>query len=57
MREEASQTIARSDCRILYSMLRHGTDFDLSKLAIEPGHFEHTSVRRFRRKSCAAVPA
>lgn len=47
--------VAHRLCRILYAMLRHGTDFDLSKLAIEQGHFEHTTVRRFRRRSCAAV--
>jgi hypothetical protein len=38
-------------------MLRHGTDFDLNKLAIEQGHFEHTSVRRYRRKRSAAMSA
>jgi hypothetical protein len=49
--------VAHRLCRILYSMLRHETDFDLTRLAIEQGQFEHTSVRRFRRKSHAAVPA
>jgi transposase len=48
--------VAHRLCRILYAMLRHGTDFDLSKLAIEQGHFEHRSVRQFRRKSNSAVP-
>jgi transposase len=49
--------VAHRLCRILYAMLRHGTDFDLDKLAIEQGHFEHTSVRRYRRKSSAAMSA
>ncbi len=49
--------VAHRLCRILYAMLRHGTDFDLSKLAVEQGHFEHTSVRRFRRKTSVAVSA
>ena len=49
--------VAHRLCRILYAMLRHGTDFDLNKLAIEQGHFEHTSVRRYRRKSNAAMSA
>jgi transposase len=42
--------VAHRLCRILYAMLRHGTDFDLSRLAIEQGRFEHTTVRRYRRK-------
>ena len=49
--------VAHRLCRILYAMLRHGTDFDLNKLAIEQGHFEHTSIRRYRRKSSAAMSA
>lgn len=49
--------VAHRLCRILYAMLRHGTDFDLNKLAIEQGHFEHTTVRRYRRRSTAVVPA
>jgi transposase len=42
--------VAHRLCRILYAMLRDGTDFDLSKLAIEQGHFEQTIVRHYRRK-------
>jgi transposase len=49
--------VAHRLCRILYSMLRHGTDFDLNKLAVEQGHFEHRSVRRYRRKSHAVASA
>jgi len=49
--------VAHRLCRILYAMLRHGTDFDLSKLAIEQGRFEHTSVRRYRRKSRVTASA
>jgi transposase len=49
--------VAHRLCRILYAMLRHGTDFDLSRLGIEQGHFEHTTVRRYRRTRSAATPA
>jgi len=49
--------VAHRLCRILYSMLRHGTDFDLSQLAIEQGRFEHRSVRQFRRKGSAVASA
>ena len=49
--------VAHRLCRILYAMLRHGTDFDLSKLAIEQGRFAHTTVRRYRRKTIAAMSA
>ena len=43
--------VAHRLCRILYAMLRDGTDFDVRKLAVEQGHFEHTSVHHYRRKS------
>ena len=49
--------VAHRLCRILYSMLRDRTDFDLNKLAIEQGRFEHTTVRRYRRKSTVAQSA
>jgi transposase len=49
--------VAHRLCRILYAMLRDGTDFDLNRLAIEQGHFEHTTVRRYRRKRIAAMSA
>ena len=49
--------VAHRLCRILYSMLRHQTDFDIQKLAVEQGHFEHKIVRQFRRKKSAAASA
>jgi hypothetical protein len=49
--------VAHRLCRILYSMLRHGTDFDLNQLAVEHGHFERTTVHHYRRKSNTPVPA
>ena len=49
--------VAHRLCRILYSMLRHQTDFDIKKLAVEQGHFEHTIVRQFRRKTSAVASA
>ena len=42
--------VAHRLCRVLYAMLRDGTEFDLTQLGIEQGHFEHTTVRRYRRK-------
>jgi transposase len=47
--------VAHRLCRILYAMLRDETEFDLKKLAVEEGHFEHTVVRRYRRKNTAAA--
>jgi transposase len=47
--------VAHRLCRILYAMLRDGTTFDLSKLAVEHGCFEHTTVRHYRRRSSAAA--
>ncbi len=49
--------VAHRLCRILYAMLRDGTDFDLNQLAVEQGHFEHLSVHRYRRKKSVAMPA
>ncbi len=49
--------VAHRLCRILYSMLRHRTDFDVNKLGVEEGHFEQTRVRRYRRKRRLAIPA
>lgn len=49
--------VAHRVCRILYAMLRDETEFDLEQLAVEQGHFEHTRVRRYRRKSTATQPA
>lgn len=47
--------VAHRLCRIMYSMLRHGTDFDLTKLGVESGHFERTTVHLYRRKSFATA--
>ena len=49
--------VAHRLCRILYAMLRHGTDFDVTKLGVEQGRFEHTTVRQYRRKRSVAQPA
>ncbi len=46
--------VAHRLCRILYAMRRHGTDFDLNRLAIERGRFEHTVVRHYRLKPTMA---
>lgn len=49
--------VAHRLCRILYSMLRDGTDFDVTRLAVEQGPFEHTIVRQYRRRKAVATPA
>lgn len=49
--------VAHRLCRILYAMLRDGTDFDVRKLAVEHGHFEHTSVHHYRRTRRVAATA
>jgi transposase len=41
--------VAHRICRILYAMLRRGTDFDLTRLGIEEGRFEEVRVRQYRR--------
>jgi hypothetical protein len=49
--------VAHRLCRILYAMLRDGTPFDLSKLAVEQGHFERTITHRYRRGRRLATTA
>lgn len=49
--------VAHRLCRILYAMLRDGTRFDESRLAVEQGHFERTVVHRYRRTSQVATTA
>jgi len=49
--------IAHRLCRILYAMLRHGRDFEVSRLGVEQGEFERTIVRRYRRKRQPALSA
>jgi transposase len=46
--------VAHRLCRILFTMLRRQTDFDPSRLNIEEGPFERTSVRRYRLKPALA---
>ncbi len=47
--------VAHRLCRILYAMLRSGSDFDVTRLAVEQGRFERTTVHQYRRKSRVAV--
>lgn len=47
--------VAHRLCRILYSMLRDGTDFDLNKLAVESGRFERTMVYHYRRRTARTM--
>jgi transposase len=49
--------VAHRLCRIVYSMLRDGTDFDLRRLAVEQGHFERTTVHHYRRRTPVTAPA
>lgn len=41
--------VAHRLCRILYTLLRHQTEFDLNKLGIEKGRFEQIRVKQYRR--------
>ena len=47
--------VAHRLCRILYAMLRHGTDFDVTRLGVEPGRFDRTTTHHFRLKSRTAA--
>lgn len=43
--------VAHRLCRILYAMLRHGRDFDVTRLGVEQGHFKRTTIRQYRLKA------
>ena len=49
--------VAHRLCRILYALLRDGTEFQVNKLAVEQGRFQHVTVRRYRLKQREARPA
>jgi transposase len=44
----AVMAVAHRLARIIYAMLRRGSDFDVAKLGVEAGRFEHTTVRAYR---------
>lgn len=46
--------VAHRLCRILFSMLRRQTDFDLTRLRVEAGPFERTTVHHYRLKPATA---
>jgi len=48
--KRAVVAVAHRLCRIMFAMRRHGRDFDVSKLGIDVGPFEHTSVKLYRLK-------
>lgn len=39
--------VAHRLCRILYALLRHGTEFQLGRLGVEEGAFTHTVTRQY----------
>jgi len=43
--------VAHRLCRIIFAMLRHQSDFDVAKLGVERGPFEHKIVRAYRLKA------
>jgi transposase len=47
--------VAHRLCRIMYSMLRRGTDFDWRRLGIEQGRFERTTVHVYRRRNATVA--
>lgn len=49
--------VAHRLCRILYAMLRDGSEFEISKLAIEIGPFERKIVTQYRRRRRAVCKA
>jgi hypothetical protein len=49
----AVMAVAHRLARIIYAMLRHGTEFDVTKLGVEVGPFEHTTVRLYRLRKAA----
>ena len=49
--------VAHRLCRILFTMLRRRTDFDIKKLGIEVGPFEKTQVKLYRLRKAQAVQA
>jgi transposase len=42
--------VAHRLCRIMFAMLRHGRDFDVTQLGIEVGPFTATSIKPYRLK-------
>jgi transposase len=40
--------VAHRLCRILYALLRHGTEFQVGRLGVEEGPFTHTVTRQYR---------
>jgi len=43
--------VAHRLCRIIFAILRHQSDFDVAKLGVERGPFEHKIVRAYRLKA------
>jgi hypothetical protein len=46
--------LAHRLCRILFAMRRDGTTFDLSKVGLEEGLFEHRVIHRYRFRTTAS---
>jgi transposase len=55
--KRAAIAVAHRLCRIMFAMLRHGRDFDVSKLGIEVGPFEYTRIKPYRLKLVPRRPA
>jgi transposase len=51
----AVMAVAHRLARIIYAMLRHGTAFDVTKLGVEIGPFEHKTVRVYRLRKAAGA--
>lgn len=49
--------VAHRLCRILWAMLKRGTEFNIQKLNVEIGPFEKTSTHLYQLKKGGAVPA
>ena len=40
--------VAHRLCRILFAMLRDGSDFDMQRIGVEAGHFTRTTTYAYR---------
>jgi hypothetical protein len=51
--------VAHRLCRILFAMLRDGTDFSVARVGVEQGDFERTTTYRYRLrpKPASRLPA
>ena len=52
--KQAITALAHRLCRVLYAILRDGTEFDPARLGLEKGPFEVTRTRLYRLRKAPA---